>query len=54
MILAILSFVRSLRDAAAHAHGGEYTRGYVDAIAEVEDFITSAMWEDGLDDPEDD
>ena len=54
MMLDILAFVRSLRDESATARPSDYKKGYRDALREVEEFITAFMWENGLDDPEDD
>lgn len=53
MIYEILGFVRELRDTSAEASGGDYTRGYRAAVADIEDYITNVMWDDGMDDPED-
>ena len=54
MILAVLAYVRELKDSAASARGGDYTRGFRDAVDDVEEYMTDLMWENGIDDPEDD
>lgn len=53
MIVDVLTFVRKLLRSTEGTES-EYSQGYHDCAGEVEEYITDLMWDNGVDDPEDD
>jgi hypothetical protein len=49
MIKKILAFVRMLLSEVPMSEQ-QYTRGYRDALTQVEDKVVDLMWEEGVDD----
>ena len=54
MIRAVLKFMRELRQDALEARDSDYRAGYIAAIEEVEEYTTDLMWEEGMDDDDED